>query len=607
MHNDYKNKHKAMYRMKWNRLSIIGLLTAMCGMQMGCSDADDMLDSIANESEQTTAPFLWTRAEDVETHSEFLRNFGVGYSYDAVRGAYCSWEDIRCQVLNRRELEKRNKIGPDMLVSQKKEAFETKQAVRYSQRDYVQSMDLTTKEEIDIGLYKKTKRNRQYVLEEGLHDCFYYMVQDNITKGEQYFTPAEVQEKINQECFENDKSDLLTLSFQDAIKHLAWCNPKTDYAVVDSFINVWGTHVITRAMLGATMQLTLKNDMWRYKDNVSTQAFTTEELLTAYKNRKSARHQQESYTWTEQSSLYIECRGGEQSYMGTMIGEAKYDGTRDFDMSDLSKWRESVTFNPNKEKESNCEMVYMEVEPIWNFVPEEYAHVKNWLKAAILQDAALYQEMLGDRNFFSTKFPIRPTSVSCQWRKETSSWQTHHGGQQRVPLLERTRRLTRWTALGQRGCPRVLRQRAHTRHRGHHGWRRRCHTAHVPPHDAGHRDMLQRMQGRGTAGAARRAGAHRCQRTGVLVGRRPRPRPRRVSIQRLCTHLPQADRGPQRHHHIRPLPRAVQHHTWLARQHIQPTAVWLGVFREDERVPTAIVTGPHPPSLKGRKLTPSRR
>lgn len=425
MHNDYKNKHKAMYRMKWNRLSIIALLTAMCGMQMGCSDADDMPEGIAKESEQTTAPFQWTRAEDVETHSEFLRNFGVGYSYDAVRGAYCSWEDIRCQVLNRRELEKRNKIGPDMLVSQKKEAFETKQAVRYSQRDYVQSMDLTTKEEIDIGLYKKTKRNRQYVLEEGLHDCFYYMVQDNITKGEQYFTPAEVQEKINQEWFENDKSDLLTLSFQDAIKHLAWCNPTTDYAVVDSFINVWGTHVITRAMLGATMQLTLKNDMWRYKDNVSTQAFTTEELLTAYKNRKSARHQQESYTWTEQSSLYIECRGGEQSYMGTMIGEAKYDGTRDFDMSDLSKWRESVTFNPNQEKESNCEMVYMEVEPIWNFVPEEYAHVKNWLKAAILQDAALYQEMLGDRNFFSTKFPIRPTSVSCQWRKETSSWQTH--------------------------------------------------------------------------------------------------------------------------------------------------------------------------------------
>lgn len=409
--------------MKWNRFGLLALIVAMGAMIASCTSEDDVLDDLVVETNEA-APFQWTRAEDVESRAQFLRNFGVGYSYDAVRGKYCDWQDIRCQVLNRQELEARNKQGKVMLVSQVKSGFNSQQTVRYSQRDYVASMDLQTKQEIDLGLYSRTKRTRQYVLEDGLQDCFYYMVQDNILKGEQYITPAEVQNAINKEWFAGQQTKLLTRSFQDAIEHLAWNYDATNYALVDSFINVWGTHVITRAFLGATMQLTLKNDMWRYHDNVSEQSFTSEQLLTAYRDRKSNRQQQE-YHWTEQSSLYIECRGGEMSYMGTMIGEAKYDGTRDFEMSDVTRWRESVTFDPKNEAASNCEMIYMEVEPIWNFVPEQYPHVKRWLQATILQDAALYQEMLGDRNFFSTKFPIRPTSATCHWRKETGDWQEH--------------------------------------------------------------------------------------------------------------------------------------------------------------------------------------
>ena len=410
--------------MKRIRLCLLALIVAMGAMIASCTSEDDVLDDLVVETNDDAAPFQWTRAEDVETRAQFLRNFGVGYSYDAVRGKYCDWQDIRCQVLNRQELEERNKKGKVMLVSQVKSGFNSQQTVRYSQRDYVASMDLQTKQEIDLGLYSRTKRTRQYVLEDGLQDCFYYMVQDNILKGEQYITPAEVQNAINKEWFAGQQTKLLTRSFQDAIEHLAWNYDATNYALVDSFINVWGTHVITRAFLGASMQLTLKNDMWRYHDNVSEQSFTSEQLLTAYRDRKSNR-QKEEYHWTEQSSLYIECRGGEMSYMGTMIGEAKYDGTRDFEMSDVTRWRESVTFDPKNEAASNCEMIYMEVEPIWNFVPEQYPHVKRLLQAAILQDAALYQEMLGDRNFFSTKFPIRPTSATCHWQKNTGSWLEH--------------------------------------------------------------------------------------------------------------------------------------------------------------------------------------
>lgn len=401
------------------RFNVICLLAALL---VGCS-GDDLLDIVQAEPSGQAAPFQWTRAEDVENRSKFLRNFGVGYSYDAIRGSYCNWEDIRCQVLNRDELEFRQKYrNTQMIVSQRFESYSSDQTVNYSHRDYVQTLDLMTKKAVNFGLYGSEERKRQYVLEDGVKDCFYFTTQDNLTKGEQYIMPAQVMAAVDEEWRGTDHTTLLTKSFQDAIDHLAWNYDPSNYAIVDSFINVWGTHVVTHALLGGTMQLTLKNDMWRYKDIVKEEKFTSVELLGAYEERKKNRHD-DNYTWTEQSSLYIDARGGDQSYMGNLLGETNYEGTRDINLEDVTKWRMSIVYDPDDEKASNCEMVSMEVEPIWNFVCESYAHVKEWLRAAIEQDAAIYQQMLGDRNFFSVKFPIRYDKASCQWRKDTGTWQ----------------------------------------------------------------------------------------------------------------------------------------------------------------------------------------
>jgi hypothetical protein len=65
---------------------IIGIATLAW---TGCSE-ETVLDDLAIESVDngSDAPFQWTRAEDIETRKAFLRNFGVGYSYNAVRGAF---------------------------------------------------------------------------------------------------------------------------------------------------------------------------------------------------------------------------------------------------------------------------------------------------------------------------------------------------------------------------------------------------------------------------------------------------------------------------------------------------------------------------------------
>ena len=47
------------------------------------------------------------------------------------------------------------------------------------------------------------------------------------------------------------------------------------------------------------------------------------------------------------------------------------------------------------------------------------------IKAAILQDAALQQELLGDWNFFDTSFPVRYPKAACQYRNTSRNWQRY--------------------------------------------------------------------------------------------------------------------------------------------------------------------------------------
>ena len=70
-----------------HRLTSI-LLAALLLTVAACSD-DQTDDLTGGSTGQASAPaFQWTRAEDMATHATFIRNFGVGYSYNAVKGEF---------------------------------------------------------------------------------------------------------------------------------------------------------------------------------------------------------------------------------------------------------------------------------------------------------------------------------------------------------------------------------------------------------------------------------------------------------------------------------------------------------------------------------------
>jgi hypothetical protein len=389
-----------------------------------CTDDDDIPDAntIEGVGDITVNPesehiFLWKRAEDEITYSRFLLNFGVGYSYDAVGGSYCDWQDIRCQVLNRHFIEDlESRTGEHLLNFNNTTTTTVRQKYSYSLRDYVARINMETEEEVNLGLYNKEKRRRQYFIEDGVQERFYYQLQETHTVAQRYISYASLLDLYYKE------KDIFTESFRNSIDHLSETTDD-NIAAVDSFVNVWGTHVIVSADLGASLSIDLMNDMWRYRDQASESEITMEQFLDAVA-KNGAHSSTDDYVWLENSRLNIDAKGGDQSTLTNLIGEHAADGTRTFSIDGISKWRTSIVYNPDNEYASNVELVGMAVIPIWEFakVIDKWTALR--IQAAITQDAALQQQLMGDWNFFDASFPIRYTTAKCQHHKN-SSWSTY--------------------------------------------------------------------------------------------------------------------------------------------------------------------------------------
>ena len=389
-----------------------------------CSDDEALLDAntIEGIGDITVSPasestFLWKRAEDDETYAQFLRNLGVGYSYDAVQGRYCDWQDIRCQVLNRYFVEQfGGRFGENLLHTSTIKYSDTQYKFEHSLRDYVCFVNMETKEEINIGLYGEEKRTRSYFIEDGIQEKFYYILSEKNVMAQHYIDYASLLRRYD------DLEAMFTQSFRNSIEHL---NETDDdnFAAVDSFVNVWGTHVIVEAEIGAQLEIDLMNDLWRYQDQASDEEITSERFLRAVEEN-SSHSSSDDYVWLEHSRLNIDAKGGDQSYLTNLLGEHAPDGTRTFSTDGVSKWRNSIVYDPGDPVKSNVEMVGMTVIPIWEFASAIYPWVGMRIEAAITQDAALLRSILGDNNFFDASFPIRYTTAKCKYHQK-SNWPTY--------------------------------------------------------------------------------------------------------------------------------------------------------------------------------------
>ena len=382
--------------------------------------SDELTDELtgASAGQLSEQPFQWTRAQDVATHATFIRNFGVGYSYNAVKGEFCNWKDIRCQVVDRNYCDFLERTyGGKYYYYEPTSSVNHFSQFRWSQRDYVSQSHMSFREEVDLGFYNGTRQKEQYVVENGVEESFYYLLRE-----EQLHYDLQLDYSSLLNSYRRGVESLLTSSFRDAVNHLMLADPE-DIAVVDSFVNVWGTHVIVEAFLGAKLDIELSNYVWRYKDTGYDHELTAEEFLGECEKKEEER-QKDGFTWIEHSKLTINAKGGDQSTLTGLLGDYQFDGKATFSTEGIEKWRKSIHYDPNNELASNIEMVDMRVVPIWWFIEYIDEDVADRVHAAIEQDVEMQRKLLGEKNFFSVKFPIRYPEATCQVQTQSGEWTT---------------------------------------------------------------------------------------------------------------------------------------------------------------------------------------
>ena len=382
--------------------------------------SDELTDELtgARAGQLSEQPFQWTRSADVATHASFIRNFGVGYSYNAVKGEFCNWKDIRCQVVDRKYCDHIEKTyGAKYYNYVPASTVNYFSEFRWSQRDYLANANMSFREEVDLGFYEGTRRKDQYIVENGVEESFYYQQRE-----EQLLYDLQLDYNSLLTAASYDFPDLLTMSFRDAVNHLMLADPE-DIAVVDSFVNVWGTHVIVEAFLGAKLDIELSNYVRRYKDVGHEHEITTEEFLGELEKKEDERRQ-DGFTWIEHGKLTINAKGGDQSLLTNLLGDYQYDGKATFSTDGIEKWRKSIHYDPDNELASNIEMTDMRVVPIWWFIEYLNEDVADRVHAAIEQDVEMQRKLLGEKNFFSVKFPISYPKATCEVQTESGEWTT---------------------------------------------------------------------------------------------------------------------------------------------------------------------------------------
>lgn len=353
----------------------------------------------------TLAQRAATRTE-VQSQKSFYRHHALGYSYDAVTGNYCDLKNVRCQVLNRAILEAFDTQEVNG-VYQEEDLHDTyfSSSVSTSVVDYVQNAYFEAGAKGNIALlFGGEAKGFCHIFEDGTDDRYILHNECELPRARYSLQIGDLQSLVQQ------YPSLLTSSFRKAVEKLAATNVD-DWEAVDDFINIYGTHVVNAATLGARLavDVQVKADKFDTKEADSLMAEAT--IATLFKLSHTNSSQDKNYQILRNCKWHVEAIGGDVSTLNKLVSRTVFSN-EDIDSEMLTTWEESVRFDGEDIANSNVEMTAMEVWPIWELVPDK--SVANRLRARIQADAAMMLQLLGNRNFLNARFPYPISSVTCR-------------------------------------------------------------------------------------------------------------------------------------------------------------------------------------------------
>lgn len=393
-----------IYRQTSVAMLAVGIVALAACSQDYDTTGDTPTDACYNE-----ATLYWnTRTRSTEMQQTMLRNHAIGFSYDAVGGEKCDVNSVRCQVINI------DSLDDDMLYFDQTGGSIIKNSKSMSVAEYLHNAYVQTKSSADLVLYNKTNSKTASLIESG-HDTTLCITSEmSKYSGTRIIKAAFLQEAI----MENPKR-YLTPNFIYAIDKIKRSN--LDEQVADSFINIFGTHVVTYVRMGARLKVDFvgsRRSMKTFAQEEIVKEKSLDYLLGKISEMESTNDQKLVKTFLDNAKITVSAYGGDLSLISSMIANPK-GSTVNSEVVD--KWLGSVKMDANTPWNENCELEDMDVTPIWEFIPDE--KVAAVVESRIHNSAELMQRIYGDLNFVNVAISIDPYEYSSiREPKGDTSW-----------------------------------------------------------------------------------------------------------------------------------------------------------------------------------------
>jgi len=342
------------------------------------------------------SPEVLTRAQ---TQTYFLRDHAVGYSYNALEGRECSIDEVRCQVVNREELDRLADKGYKFIYTVNEEnKVSAGGSVYHSVTEYVQNAFLkaTAKARITLIAGGEAKAKCD-IFEDGTEDCFIVEANKEVSSGSYRMDAYAVAELTR------SHPETLTAPFREAVRQVSAAPENRWQACVDSFINVYGTHVVTYAEMGGSLDVLVQINEKRFKTQEKIEVELSADALAglfkgAWKSDKTA----SDYEFMQDARCNITARGGDVSLLNRLSSLNAYNVAAS-DTSALSLWQRSVVFNADDFSKSTAAVIDMDFTPIYELVNDSVAYRR--LSATIDGNVQGLIDLMGNRNFVNVSFP----------------------------------------------------------------------------------------------------------------------------------------------------------------------------------------------------------
>lgn len=379
------------------------MMVIFCIVASSCSD--DLQSYMGPTSPVDGSNMYWnTHTRTAAEQQTMLRSHGVGFSFDAINGERCDVGSVRCQVLN---LDAMKDAGAYYCSYTGKTQIEKN--ISRSFAEYNHNVNTGAGISGNVLIYKGSYQKIASIFEHALDTaiCFTTEMNENAVK-------KTINTNIMEDLLEDEPEQYLSDNFLYAIDKLKKSG-EDNVAVVDSFINIFGTHVITSASVGGKLQLDIITDRKAVTTFTMEKEVKEQSLNLFFKKKVESmtdEEQKAATTLLENAEIHLSAVGGDLSKLNTLIANPSFSNTAATPDA-IDEWQESINFDETNPWDSRCEMIDMNVTPIWEFIPDK--KVAAIVESRIIATAPTMQELYGNRNFINVEIPMQPGKVSTNF------------------------------------------------------------------------------------------------------------------------------------------------------------------------------------------------